>query len=119
METPQAMDERGWIHRWLDVWRGWMFLDEVRVRRWKGRNPMKPPPIFCLARMIVVAITYFGVVGARQRQLICLFSQRHHGAARCYTSFSAIVVLRRWSRATTIEKRLTLTRERGRSKCVL
>jgi hypothetical protein len=125
METPKAMDESGWIHKWLDVWRGyappcsaplellhcllpatqsvlgvdgvcstslgsplpgtkwrhavvcwccwrrryvdsvgagkedaiedgWMFLDEVRVRRWKGRDPMKPPPFFLLGRVVLL-----------------------------------------------------------------
>jgi hypothetical protein len=44
METPQAMDERGWIHRCV----AWVVAEVggAELRRWKGRNPMKPPPIF-------------------------------------------------------------------------
>ena len=46
-------------------------------------------------------------------QLTCLFRQRHHGAACCYSVPIAIVVLLRWAASDDGEERFVLTTERG------
>jgi hypothetical protein len=58
----------------------------------------------------------FGVVRALvSAQLICLFWQRHHGAAPCYSVPIPIVVLLRWAASDDdgVDKRFVVTTERG------